>query len=88
LFVFLNIFSIRASENCLPKPHISIIKDKIETAIFGNKYDEVLIATESGSIKVSKYIKIIRNMVIYWQKILSFQKIVFFSNYNYCNMLD
>lgn len=49
----LNVFSFRASENCLPKPHISIVREKIETAIFGNRYDEVLIATENGSIKVN-----------------------------------
>lgn len=51
--------SIRASSNCLPEPHISIVRDTIESVIFGNRHDEVIIATFSGSIKVSRCIKIL-----------------------------
>jgi len=51
----ITIYSIRASKNCLPTLHISIIRDKIETVIFGNNHDEVIIGTQSGSIKVSKF---------------------------------
>lgn len=50
----LNICSIRSSQNCFQKPHISIVRDKIEVAIFGNKHDEIIIGTEDGSIKVRK----------------------------------
>lgn len=52
-------FSVPAPQNCLPKPYISIVRDKIETVIFGNNFDEVLIATESGIIKVSIFIGVI-----------------------------
>uniref|UniRef100_A0A2H8TPT9 Apoptotic protease-activating factor 1 n=1 Tax=Melanaphis sacchari TaxID=742174 RepID=A0A2H8TPT9_9HEMI len=45
-------YDIRPSQNCHPEPHISIIRDKIETVIFGNQHDEALIATNSGSIKL------------------------------------
>ncbi|CAH1736793.1 unnamed protein product [Aphis gossypii] len=45
-------YDIRPSQNFHPEPHISIVRDKIETVIFGNQHDEVLIATYSGSIKL------------------------------------
>ncbi|XP_060875475.1 apoptotic protease-activating factor 1-like [Metopolophium dirhodum] len=45
-------YDIRPSQNFHPEPHISIVRDKIETVIFGNRHDEVLIATNSGSIKL------------------------------------
>ena len=65
-------FSIRPSQNFHPEPHISIVRDKIETVIFGNQHDEVLIATNSGSIKVSKYFIIILIMIC-----KKFKKIIF-----------
>lgn len=49
----INIFSIRPFKNCLLEPYTSIVRDQIETVIFGNRHDEVIIATKSGSIKVS-----------------------------------
>lgn len=45
-------YDIRPSQNFHPEPHISIVRDKIETVIFGNRHDEVLIATNNGSIKL------------------------------------
>lgn len=51
----INIFSIRPSQNCPLKPYICIVRDKIECAIFGKKHDEIIIGTESGSIKVRRF---------------------------------
>lgn len=55
----LSIFSIRGTQNCFPEPQRSIVRDDIETVIFGNNHDQVIIATTSGSIKVIKYIYVI-----------------------------
>lgn len=50
----LNIFSVWPSHNCLPKPYICIVRDKIECAIFGSNHDEIIIGTVSGCIEVRK----------------------------------